>query len=252
MDKILINTVSMFNNVPVADAKLILMECDWQEAMFYEHQTVPFEKEFMLFFPVHGKVNNNKGKYFKPLIISTVENPKAGDLVLNSVNNKISTVIADDIYMNEEIGRGEFRKSPWCTLSAALSYKHPKILALPEQFSEDDLKCIVEGKIRDKVLIECITFVSPDGVNGGSTEHVINIGGKKHPYVSLHPSTVQTLPEVVNSIAFDLFVNEIEKRSIKEQEVYEAFMYVRDYAIELSKHGSVKFENEPLKSTEKL
>jgi len=106
------------HQVPVAEAKLVLVECEE-----IKHAIL------------HNIINKNS-KFYKPILISETEKIEVGDYYLHSHSKSI------------EIETPE-------TAHGMCDCK--KILALPEHFSQSTLQSIVDGQLKDgdKVLVEC-------------------------------------------------------------------------------------------------
>lgn len=120
--------------VPVAEAKLVLIECKSEEALFYivhDFQDKKFDRILLYHEQVKGL-----GKYYKPILISETEGIEKHDSFLNLKSNRI---FVND--MGLEISN-ETEK---------------KIITLPEHFSPKLLQDIVDGKLKegDRVLVEC-------------------------------------------------------------------------------------------------
>ncbi len=126
-------------------AKLIFVECLSNEPIiiFYNKETGK------LFTGIGLYSNNFNGKYLalKPVLISDTEEIHIGDRYLMFFDNKweIMYPCAD----KEEAIR--------CNNHNSIKHNCRKILALPEQFSNDSLHEIVIGKInnKDNVYLEC-------------------------------------------------------------------------------------------------
>lgn len=154
------------NTVPVAEAKLVLVECKPEEALFYivhDFQDKKFDRILLYHEQVKGL-----GKYYKPILISETEK------------------IAKDWkgWAYKEDVEGKVFKHFYTTNTW---YNDAKIvLALPEHFSPKLLQDIVDGKLKegDKCWVEC--------VHKGDYDEYLGHGDKKSE-VKLNPSGHITL-----------------------------------------------------------
>ncbi len=133
-----VRNTEIINDTLVAKGKLILIECDYKEANLFWCDTLGFS----IYNSSMGKVKTI-GKYLEPIIISEIEEIKSGDNII--VNEVINGTIK--IYGSIKKAESNFAISPYVQ----------KILALPENFSEELLQEITEGKYKDndEVFIQC-------------------------------------------------------------------------------------------------
>jgi hypothetical protein len=120
--------------VPVADGKLVLVECKPEEALIFKLLNGTDEIGGDRYWLTGGRIVKGPGTYYKPIIISETEKIEQSDWVYSIVNKQIYT------YSGEP--KADLRK----------------ILALSEHFSPEQLQDIVEvdGRLKEgKVLVEC-------------------------------------------------------------------------------------------------
>lgn len=134
--------------VPVAEAKLVLIKCSINEALFYEQQEV-LVKTAVRNTLIYNNVDNKwkrlyidsstlpKGRYVKPILISETEKIEVGDWYY--------------------FDGGEVKNLLQLKEPMTYTEERYKILALPEHFSPKHLQAIVDGKLKDGsiVLLEC-------------------------------------------------------------------------------------------------
>lgn len=126
--------------VPVADAKLVLVECKKEEGgLLWKNSHGDLLKDFT---PTFGW---DTVKCFKPILISETEKVEVGDWFWDNVTG-VNKCISYDYNTNSVNGRN----------SVGTKYQFFKILALPEHFSPKHLQAIVDGKLKEgKVTVEC-------------------------------------------------------------------------------------------------
>lgn len=122
-------------DIPVAEAKLVLVECNIHESLIVVGPTEMWlTKEGVYIAPT-------KVKFVKPILISETEKIEVGDYYYNSSSKNIVACL----YEYEAVASSS---NPECF----------KILAFPEHFSEKHLQALVDMvrlKMGDKVLVEC-------------------------------------------------------------------------------------------------
>lgn len=140
----------MIPQIPVIKAKLVLVECKPEEALFIQLPNV----KLSLYYKKNGLIKG-MGKYLKPILISETEKIEVGDWKYTishdgSVEMNPVQIIAKCENPEQEI-------------------KGFKILALPEHFSPKYLQMIVNGELKegDKRLIECECYSSSTSGNTG-------------------------------------------------------------------------------------
>lgn len=209
--------------IPVAKVKLVLVECDTNEALIAKST-------------VNNKVwikqrssTGTPATYYKPILISESE-PLEIDDAIYGTNGKIINKCNNAI-VAKELG-------------------YVKIVALPEHFSQKHLELIVDGSLKDEVLIECERAITKSG--SGSVyplDHYIPaLDSESH--VKLH-----LIQEEIKS-KLDILIwasNEI-KALLKNVSIYSHWHqdtpeYENDYKKFVS--GMIALENEIVKEREK-
>lgn len=211
-------------DVTVAPAKLVLVECKPEEAILvlsqYGYGLITSKcNESGTWVDVKGKnwtisCPIDTIKYLKPILISETENIEIGEIGLNSHNQ---------IFQYGELSKQLSEKDP------STSYR--KILALPEHFSPKTLQDIVEDKLkdRDKVYVECESTVLKDKYSG------LTLPGEKfdyridyyypklNPYITLHKveEKMYTRKEVRSNVIQALV--ELADNAVSGKEVIEWF-----------------------------
>jgi hypothetical protein len=130
-------------DVPVAEGKLVLVECKSEEALLF--RLLSNQEEIKpRFWLTGGKVVKGLGTYCKPIIISETEKIEVGDWHYHKEVNNIGQVTNQEMADFINIGHRE----------RGIVFK---VLVLPEQFSPKDLQAIVDGEMKDgeTVLVEC-------------------------------------------------------------------------------------------------
>ncbi len=165
-DKHHIGTKVNIKEVPVAEAKLVLVECKPEEAKLFGVM-IGNSNGFKGGLFDYSKTGLLKGitKYWKPILISETEKIIKGD---QAYWNKTSPIIFEAEY--------DWDINPIF-----------KILALPEHFSPKHLQAIVDDKLKDgdKVLVECdalnttITSIAQSGYT-----HSVKLNSSNH--ITLH------------------------------------------------------------------
>jgi len=130
-------------NCPMAEGKLVLIECQPEEAKLWYATNSTLRVAFT---SSNGRIKGI-GKYLKPLLISEKEPIEIGDWIY---------------YNNGSLERCDNNFPP----EEAKSLGWFKVLALPDHFSFKDLQMIADGNVRkgDKLLIECYGAVGCWGV----------------------------------------------------------------------------------------
>ncbi len=96
-----------------------------------------------------------KNGNYKAIIVSEIEKIEVGDMYLRSGQIGELKDFEDNVkYVNDRVGQFGFRK----------------ILALPENFSPEILKDIVDGKLKDgdEVFVECEEILENDVIDNGT------------------------------------------------------------------------------------
>ncbi len=134
-------------DVLVAEAKLVLIECNLDEALLFKWWGSEGDEHLCL--SSLNQVIRNSVKFYKPILISETEKIEVGAIAYGPTNQKEQLIY--------QLKEGE----------AAL-FPDRKILALLEQFSPEQLQMIIDGKLKegDKVLIECETYSDRIESNG--------------------------------------------------------------------------------------
>lgn len=137
---------SKVEQVPVAEAKLVLVECKPEEEALIAINTRSQE-----IIATSLVIKGILWKYYKPILISETEVKKEGDQVLSD-NHEIFTI---DLIRDNSLRKIFFKEGTYCTDKEFDTFY--KVLALPEHFSPKLLQDIVDGKLKegDRVLVEC-------------------------------------------------------------------------------------------------
>lgn len=119
------NGKSMYHDVLVTDAELVLVECTSIDGLFNKYLGDPLV--------LHDKKYGAGRKYYKPILISESEKIEVGDYVFEDISGIFGPYEEGDVVENPK-----------------------KILALSEHFSPQILSKIVSGELKDgdKVLLE--------------------------------------------------------------------------------------------------
>lgn len=118
--------------VPVADAKLVLVECKPEEALIYL-PVWKYEENKLRLFDIKDVHPSAIYKAYKPILISETEKVEEGNWVLGKDNTIFQ----------------------WKTSFPLPNKTVFKILALPEHFSPKHLQAMVDGKLKEgKVAVE--------------------------------------------------------------------------------------------------
>lgn len=143
--------IESLRTVPVAEGKIVLVECKPDEAKFW----LSAKGTLCIYLQEYGLIWGTRG-YLKPIIISETEKIEVGDWFYWHDSDGETKLIAKSIGTTDEThikarSDNEFGYGDW-----NIEYAN-KILAFPEHFSPKHLQDIVDGKLkdRDKVLIEC-------------------------------------------------------------------------------------------------
>lgn len=178
----------MVSNIPVAEAKLVLVECKPEEALLVKPQEHWMLASFALTTNGYPSlwIKYPRGIFWKPILISETEKIEIGDKALcdgrDNINQApkytietIERIENDWIFTKEQPDIGQ--NPDWTK----------KILALPEHFSPKHLQAIVDGKMKDgdKVLVECEQkeIDCPDGIEGCEVfhfNHIIKLNSSNH------------------------------------------------------------------------
>lgn len=174
------------HEVPVAEGKLVLVECKPEEALLFQYlNTTTFVGIKM------GHYVKGLGKYYKPILISETEKIEVGDWAYNLKTKELKQATTQDGAILSGM--------TWC-----------KVLALPEHFSPKHLQAIVDGKLKDgdKVLVECEKkdyrgdwdYV---GNNNSvyKTEHFIKFNSSNHITLRKTEEKMYTREESINHLA---------------------------------------------------
>lgn len=178
----------------VTDAKLVLVECKPEEALFFYSVALGMNS-----YSFSQGLVKGIGVYIKPVLISKTEKIEVGDWYLNS---------EDELFM---CGRDA---SEYIVVGIGCR----KVLALPEYFSLQQLQDIVDGKLKDgdKVLVECETFkIHPEWdkpIGAEYSEERI----KLNPHITIYPveERLYTREEVI-TILNDFVFKEITTQRYK-------------------------------------
>lgn len=187
-----------YGNAIVCRGKLRLIEAD--NGLFSQTE----RGEFNL---MPNNVTIPKG--YNPIIISKTEKVVVGDMV----NNAYQEIIDYTEELEKIYGKYD------CCFT--------KILALPENFSTETLKCLIEGTIKDgdEVFIECEKELKNDVVEDGSkyiewTESKIKLN--KENYINIFPAKKEVDNETWNEV-FRIAFNPDISFGTKEAMVREKF-----------------------------
>lgn len=135
----------------VTDAELVLVECSAGES------SIVLNNSSLIRFNNKSKFSGTGNTYFKPILISKTEKIEEGDMIYRHFDG---CIVQDNV--NSDNRKGE---------------KFYKILALPEHFSPEQLQMIVDGKLKDKVLVEC-------ELQGPGFDDVV----KLNPHITVYPT----------------------------------------------------------------
>jgi len=166
--------IPKWQEVPVAEGKLVLVECKSEEALI-----VRVENGINVPLYYFVRANFIAGKYYKPIIISETEKIEVGDWVLGGPGDEAHNEIWQwdgDSYISDEDN---------------------KILALPEHFSPKHLQSWVDGKIKDgdRILIECESIINDEVGTESYRQHdhyVIKLNQSNH--ITLHKVEEKMIP----------------------------------------------------------
>jgi hypothetical protein len=160
-------------DVIVTKGKLILIKCESPKNE--DEQTKLIEQK--------SKYSYNVGGWFKPIIISEIEEIEVGYKVFNKFTFNIKLADKDDLLI----------KDAWF-----------KVLAMPENFSPKHLQAITDGKLKDgdEVWVECHNLLSGTTNNLQVTGHCIGLNNNDK--ITLHKVEQKTytqaeLDHIVNN-----------------------------------------------------
>lgn len=182
---------SMYHDVLVAPATLVLVPCKSGEALLF---SLPNGFQYMLKLHYVDTLPHPV-KWFIPIFISETEKIEVGDLSACydcTTNEFVGIGTVEEIYENN---------IAWCSdHKERLNYQFicRKILSLPEHFSPQQLQMIVDGKLKDggKVLIECeqstvAAWAGPNMIR----KHGSGIFGiKLNPHITIYPVEEKMVP----------------------------------------------------------
>lgn len=127
----------------VTDAELVLVSCDVEDAYLWKDNVGKLRFMTDAAFAIEPETTTNDGllrtmfSYYKPILISRTENIEHGDLIYDNIFGILKYPLDNEgVYARE---------------------RFYKILALPENFSTQLIKDIIDGKFKhgDNVLVEC-------------------------------------------------------------------------------------------------
>lgn len=171
--------------VVVTDAELVLVECKPEEALLFRYKST----ETIHMLPKKGMLVKGLVNYLIPILISRTENIEVGDWVYDNNQERI-------------VRWGEFQ-SQVSNVRKTNDYYY-KILALPEEFSPEQLQDIVDGKLKEgKYLLECEKRFSVHGdknTNADRPNEYLTIKLNRH--IIIHPveERMYTLDEMLDNI----------------------------------------------------
>lgn len=203
------NDFDSHTEVPVAEGKLVLVECDQTDSILYgEDKPWGLTKDI--------NVDPIGLTFWKPIIISETEKIEVGDWILTQEN---------EFKQIHRIDKSEDKlQLPYWLYTTDCHFHHcgrnvktcKKVLALPEHFSLKHLQAIVDGKMKggDKVLVEC-------EYNRGNYSHhsqdLMKVAVYKNDYwfIKLNPSNYITLHKMEQGMYTEEQVIEIVQESLR-------------------------------------
>lgn len=147
----------------VVEAKLVLIECKKEKALFYGFLDGAMYLN-------HANLIEGLGSYYEPILISEIEKIEKDDWFYRIESPGAVLTQATQILLN--------------LITHALDAR--KILALPEHFSPHQLQMIVDGKLKDEVLVECEFIYHNEGKSDMWTDGDYKIKFNSHNHITIH------------------------------------------------------------------
>lgn len=164
--------------IPVAEGKVVLIECKPEESLFYKLLSGDILPTFN-----GGQLLKTPCQYLKPIIISETEKINVSDWYIHLGYNKLYQATRENV---NELQKVEV----------------VKILALPEHFSPKYLQTIIDGKMKDgdKVLVECENIGDEFMMGVEYMDHIITLNTSGHIRIYKPEIKMYTREEMKNTL----------------------------------------------------